>query len=219
MKIVSYSNSRSVALFPVEEFVPLGGTSERLLLERIADRYQFMRVPDLRVSREEMERTGLRFDHGEMQTESDITVINQLVIYRDGVVVAARTTDEAEAAFDDMHSWLVSDFGFRPVAPTKLYLSEIVVDFERPLSKLFRGYSKLMELVNRHMDADSRSATASALESIAIKFWNADGSDPPKFVIDKRTGTSAAAERYYCSAPLRTAHHVEVLEGIEALLG
>lgn len=220
MKIVAYANARAVCLFPIEEFAPLAGTSERTMLMHIAARYKFTRTPDLGMSREELEKKGLVFDHGELMGMAEQPIqIHQMSIYRDGVVVSAPTTDAATIVFNDAHDWLVAEFGFRAVAPTRLYLSEVVVDFERPLSKLFKDFAKVQELAMRHVVEDSREAENVAIESLDFKYWlRGSGTDIPRFIIDRRAGAGPEQERYFCSAPLQTKHHVEVLADIEKLL-
>lgn len=37
----------------------------------------------------------------------------------------------------------------------------------------------------------------------------------PKFIIERRQGISFERERYFCSAPMRTRDHVDILEKIE----
>ncbi|RYF51369.1 MAG: hypothetical protein EOO38_03420, partial [Cytophagaceae bacterium] len=132
MKIVSYDSGRLVALLSSEAFTPLPFSGPRGVLDIIGQHYSFARTPNL-AQRAEAE-DGLTFELGEYKTSKGVATINKLSVFRDGLVVNAPTTEIAEEFFDDLFAWLIAELGFRRVPVKKLYMSELVVDFDKPIS-------------------------------------------------------------------------------------
>ncbi|KAF0142277.1 MAG: hypothetical protein FD153_625 [Rhodospirillaceae bacterium] len=212
VKVVSFTSGVVISLFPMDEFAPLVRLNERQLLDEIGKRYSFGLIPDMRVSRAELGKTGLVFESGAHNTPDGTVTIVSVSIHNDGVIVRAATTKQAERFVGDLKEWLIAERGFRRVSTTSLYLSELVVDFERPLSSTFKNFETISNLVTNKV-AEHREVTLSALAGFAIEFVGA--ASPPRFSIERRVGASFGQERYFCSAPLRTEAHVEVLRELE----
>lgn len=215
MKIVTFASGHLVSLFPVEAFSPVSGLNERLLIGAISQRYNFDRSPNLS-STADVQRTGLEFKFGFFRTEAGEVTVQSFSIHNDGVVVRTNTTEHADGFFGDLINWLIEDFGCRRVPIKSHYLSEIVVDFERPMANALNNYNKLVSLVLSSVD-ENREASAAAFSSLSIEFFASAG-EIPKFIIERRQGTTMEEERYFCSAPLKTEEHLRVLEEIERLL-
>ena len=215
MKVVAFSSGTLASLFPLEAFAPLGGLDERQIIGSIGERYNFGTSPTIS-SHVELERDGLVFEFGFFATQLGEVTIQRMSIHNDGVVVRANKTDHAEAFFNDLTDWLVEDYGCRQIIKKPLYLSEIVVDLEKPAARLFSKCEKIVNAILSNVH-ENREARGAALNGISIEF--ATTSVPiPKFTIERRAGTSAEDERYFCSAPLTTQRHLQVLEEIERLL-
>ena len=213
MKVVAFEAGHLNSLFPVEAFAPLSGLNERQLIGAIGQRYSFGSSPNMS-SRAEVQRTGLVFEFGFFATEvGEVTI--HLSIHNDGVVVRANKTEHAEAFLEDMTRWLVSDCGCRKVQTKSFYLSEIVVDFEKPISNALGNYDKWADLLLSTV-SENREARAVAFNSLSMEFVTSAGVIP-RFFIERRIGTTVQDERYFCSAPLTTERHVAVLEEMEHL--
>ena len=147
--------------------------------------------------------------------DGEVTIHN-LSIHNDGVVVRTNKTEYAEAFFDDLTSWLIHEYGCRKVPTQSRYLSEIVVEFDKSIANALNSYNELTGLILSSV-TENREAAAAALNSLSIEFVG--GADAiPKFVIERREGTTVEDKRYFCSAPLTTEQHLTVLEAIERLL-
>lgn len=215
MKIVTFSAGNLAALFRVEAFAPVSGLNEREMLGAIRERYNFGTAPNMS-SRAEIQQTGLVFDLGFFNAKDGEITIHNLSIHNDGVVVRTNRTEYAEAFFDDLTTWLIHEYSCRRVPTQSRYLSEIVVEFEQPIANALNNYNELTSLILSSV-TENREAAAAALNSLSIEFVS--GADAiPKFVIERREGTTIEDKRYFCSAPLTTEQHLKVLEAIERLL-
>ena len=215
MKIVTFSAGNLAALFPVEAFAPVSGLNEREMLGAIRERYDFGTAPSMS-SRAEIQQTGLVFDLGFFGAENGEVTIHNLSIHNDGVVVRTNKTEYAEAFFDDLISWLIHEYGCRRVPTQSRYLSEIVVDFDQPIANALNNSNELTSLILSSV-AEYREAKAAALTSFSVEFVSGAAAIP-KFIIERREGTTVEDKRYFCSAPLTTEQHLRVLQSIERLL-
>lgn len=215
MKIISYGSGALIALFPMDAFAPLVSINERNLMDEIRHRYRFGAFPNVMVSQDELGKSGLVFESGEHETPNGSVPVNRLAIHNDGIVVRSSTTERAEGIFEDLKEWLISERNFRRVPINALYTSELVVDFEKPLSKAFKDLNKILDVVTRKMPKN-RKLESSHLGGFAIEFESP--TKPPKFLIERRIGVPADQERYFCQAPMPTAAHIGALKEIERLL-
>ena len=220
MKVVHFESGRTIALFKLEEFTPARGINEKALSDLIAERYRFSRRPDFSQPRTVLE-SQTAFETGEFQSGNTQYSLHKLEIHRDGIVVDASTTEISEGFADDLIGWLKREKEFRETAITKLFLNQMVVDFQKPLSRLFKGFDAISNIMQRCLSEDGRPS-----ESIVFVRFDAEPGpreglrypNSPRFVIERRVGTEVGQERYYCSAPLRTDTHLAALEAIEHLV-
>ena len=68
MKIVAFEAGRVTSLFPFEEVVPLGGTTDLDVVEKIKSRYQFVKGPEL--TTDEVSKNGYKFETGKFEYTS-----------------------------------------------------------------------------------------------------------------------------------------------------
>lgn len=218
MKIISYANARMVALLRLEAFAPVRGLNERVFVEAVKDRYTFMRAPDLNLPREELQRTGLVFETGEIGEGAASVSLSKVSFHSDGIVVGATTTDQAEAFFNDLYRWLVRDNGFREVDFQKTYMSEVVVDFDKPVSRLIASYDQIVKIVMEGMSEASKAPITAALSGFDIDFRGDLNAHVPRFMLDRRIGSDFEQERFFCTAPLTSDGHIKALQAIEDLI-
>ena len=214
MKVIAFSSATLLSLFPLEAFTPLGGINERYVIEAIGQRYNFGTSPTLS-SRAELEKTGLVFESGFFVTELGEVIINRLAIHNDGVVVRTNKSEQARAFFDDLTNWLVEHHSCRKITHTPRYLSEVVVDFESPASNMLANYDKIIDIIVSNV-SEKRGATGATFGALVIEFVTQSVA-MPKFIIERREQSAVEDERYFCSAPLTTDRHLQVLEEIERL--
>jgi hypothetical protein len=162
------------------------------------------------------------FGMGRFEFDGSKFMVMDFIVYNDGLVAVAEKTEWAEAFLENVVSWVKSEFGFREISSgiRKLYGSTLIVDFERPLSRLLSDYNQIAELIS------SRSITImphphpmqfSRLEFEVDKATLEGQTALPKFILERRGGVPFSQERYYAVAPMHTADHIDVLTEIEKL--
>ena len=213
LKIVTFSSGTLLALFPLEAFTPLGMINERDIIAAIAQRYNFGTTPNLS-SYTEIEK-GLAYELGFFATEWGEVTIHRLSVHNDGAVVRTSKTEYSKAVFDDLTTWLIANYGCRKIKPQSLFLSEIVVEFEKPIANIFAKYDRIVEIILSNVNAH-QEASAAAFNTLSIEFASKSPS-VPKFIIERRQDTPLDAEYFFCSAPLTTEGHLQALEEIERL--
>lgn len=218
MNIVSYDLAKATLLFPLEEISPLRGINNARIVNDIVNKYQFAKYPNIDMPREELGKTGLKFENG-IFMEGQIN-ITEFSIFSDGIVVGARTTDEAESFIADMLLWVRQTYGFREFmsTPVSRFISQIVVEFNKRLLKLLRDSNEIVNLVSKRISDIYEEKITLDLARVDLDFDKLGTKSPlivPRFIIERRPGAVFERERYYCFAPLRTRDHVSILEEIE----
>jgi hypothetical protein len=223
MRVIAFDSGRVTVLFPIEEVMPLGGMIALDTVNDVIARYNFAKRPDLGLSREELQKLGLKFENGHYNVQGQMAPIVSFVIFPDGVVIDASKTDDAEAFWDDLSKWMISEKKFRDftIAPTKRFVSQVVTEFDTPLCKLINGFDDLTRLVSEKLNAIYDAQIKLGFARVDFEFDRLSGKSSliiPRFIIDRRVNIEFSRERYYCSAPLRTKDHVEVLQQIESAI-
>lgn len=219
MKIISQESCRVTILFPLEEIIPLDGVNGPEVIAKIQQRYEFLKVPDPAMTREEANKIGYKFGTGQIPLKGRKSVVVEFAIYTDGIVADAKNSEIAETFLRDVMKFMRSEFEFREFTtePKTHFWNQLVVEFEKPLNGLFPSISKISEAICRHLGTEMTMNLARfdlQLEERVTK-----DSPPPKFILERRIGAPFKNERYYSSAPIRTESHVAVLEEIERLIG
>ena len=213
VKIITFSTGTLLSLFPLEAFTPLGMINEREIIAAIGQRYNFGTTPTLSTYAEL--ETGLSYELGFFATEWGEITINRLSIHNDGVVIRTSKTEYSKMLFDDLTNWLIANYGCRKIKIQSLFLSEIVVEFERPLANILAKYDMIVDIILSSVN-EHREVSAAAFNTLSIEFAS-KSTAVPKFIIERRAGTSVDEEFYFCSAPLTTEGHLQALEKIERL--
>ncbi len=195
MRVISYESSRVTLLFPLEEFAPPAGADGPAISEAVTKRYSFRRPPNLAVPKEEIEKNGVKFESGKFEFEGKEVAVQLLAVYSDGLNIDANTTDRADAFLDDLLVFLRTEFKFREFSsrPRKFFGSQIIAEFETPLSGLLGSYDKLLSAM--------KEGTANIYETEVPSFgfsrldFQMDPTDgqsprpPPRVIIERRAGT------------------------------
>jgi hypothetical protein len=222
MRIIAYETSRLTVLFPYEEVLPLSGVNDRDIIDKVTTRYKFLKSPNL--VGEETAKSGFKFEHGQISIGNINERITDFSIYRDGIVINSAKTEISEALLDDITGFMKDEFSFRePVTqPRKFFQSQIVVEFDKSPEKLVTPYDEISAIVSGPLKEIYGI-------DVPMKFTRLDfGADKTKllmptssvhnFIIERRTGIGFEKERYFCSAAMRTATHVSVLEQVEKII-
>jgi hypothetical protein len=220
MKIIAFDSARLTVLFPLEEVSPLDGAGSIDIIDQVAMRYKFAKRPDLTLPKEELQKVGLKFEHG-LYVHSDREAnITSFTIFTDGVVIDAPTTDDAELFWVDICQWLLADRKFRDfvTAPRRRFVSQVIVEFDRPLSDLIRQFGLITQTLSDKLSEIYNTRVPMGLARIDLEFDHLGENSAlviPRFVIERRKNIAFSRERYFCIAPLRTNDHLHVLGEIE----
>jgi hypothetical protein len=220
MRIISFESARVTRLFPLEEFTPAAGANSPSIISLIAQRYGFAIVPTI-TTREDLNKNGLVFGMGHFQYDGQPLIVTDFAIYTDGLAAVAQRSEWAEAFLDDVTSWVRTEFGFREISsPTrKLYSNSVVVDFENSPSRLVRQFKQIADFISDRtvtLTSDRKQMNFARLDFEIDKMTLGGGQvATSKFTLERRAGVGFEQERYFSSAPMTTADHIETLEQIE----
>jgi hypothetical protein len=206
-----------------DEVAPPRGFLSKEIIDFIAQRYAFVgRPPDA------PELQGMQiisFQSGAFTLDQGRVALIGISMVGHGDIVFAANTDIADKILDDLITQLDSVFGFRysATAQHRLYQSNVTVEFEVDLAEKIAGLKKLEIFINSEiprLDLPFR-----------IKRLGFGGGDVPNpqlqvqpslealeradFLVERRSGAPYESNRYFSSAPMRTAEHVKLLERLE----
>jgi len=220
MRLIGYLQGFAAMREKVEEYLPERGIVQRELVELVRTRYEFQVFPQLGPG--VLPQPTLLFAGGKFPGDGDSFGIYQLAMKEDGDVVVATTTEQADKVLNDLVNLLDVNLGYRlgTARITTRYVSNMVVEFDKGFEDYIVSLSKMASAIN-----DLRVGRP-AFNIKRISFGEGgitETNDPlalveaSDFLIERRTGTSYEANRYFCSAPLPTAEHLSLLERIEAI--
>ena len=217
MEIISLESGRTTWLFPVEEILPLGGADGPGIVAGITARYKF-RHPPVNPTKEEIEKTGLKFLGGQFNQGVGIANIVEFTVFNDGLVSISDSTERSEAFLQDVCEYLLSDHNFRKISSEvkKVSLSAAVVSFKTSLNELIRGHE--MGFIATHLnaiDGTDYPVELSRVDFVLNKDPEFRPPHIPRLTIEKRANTAFSQNRYYSVAPISTREHLTILERIE----
>lgn len=219
MRIISFESARVTRLFPLEEFAPAAGANSPSILSLIAQRYGFSMVPTI-TTREDLNKNGLVFGMGHFQYNGQPFVVTDFAVYTDGLAAVTQRSEWAEAFLDDVISWVKIEFGFREISSgiQQLYSSSVIVDFENSPSRLVRQFRQIADFISDRtitIARDRKQMNFSRLDFEIDKRTLTGQAALSKFILERRAGVGFEQERYFSSAPMTTADHIQTLEEIE----
>jgi hypothetical protein len=217
MELLAVRTARVIAHFPTEELNPHGRAIIPDVYKALAERYSFLKYPEKYP--EYVDENGVGFAQGKWGETS----IDEMKIHVNGIVVATgSSTDDSEALLREVITWAVESFGltFREDLLNELiYVSELVVRFERPPASLhpvlrklatrlsegarnFGGYKFPFDFAGIMFDADPLQSRYSLTQ----------------FRIERLSDAPFTSDKYFSCAPLPTNEHIRLLEEFEAAL-
>jgi hypothetical protein len=220
VNIITYETGRVTLLFPLEETLPLSGLDERAIVEKIKSRYNFAARLDPAITNDEKDKSGLRFSAGFLSGGYEKISITEFSIYSDGIVINAKNTENAELFLEDVLDWMRDENSFRDfiTPPRRRFLSQLVVEFDRPMSGLISAFEDINAMLSESLEEIYGEGIYFELGRIDLEFDKTSKNASmvvPKFYIERRLGIPYERERYYCGAPFKTHTHIEILRKIE----
>jgi hypothetical protein len=205
-----------------DEVSPERGVLQRDIVQFVGDCYNFSVRPNIAPGTPPQAFPILIFQQGKLIKDDGEYPIHQLTVFGDGGAVTSRSTEISDIILDDCIGKLDEGLGFRfaKSAQTRLYLSNVAVEFGTGLEEYIQALHMIEDILNNEISQDGvpfktkrlafghGDATQPAFRSLD-EFKNVD------FLIERRAGEPYSKNHYFSSAPLRIADHVRVLEQIE----
>jgi hypothetical protein len=210
MELSKVITARSVWLFDLDELNPRGRRVEPIF-ETIKARYHFAEAAL------DEKKSGYIFKKGRWGSGQSELDIDSLEIFNDGVVVNTRSdTADSDAVLEDAFSWLWVEYGLGSedfsTKPRKQYISELVV--RSPGANLDKGLGILLTI--KDSIAQAIGMAAPLIETQAVVFGSSDKRN--LFTFERRIGEPFSSAKYFSTAAMRTADHLELLAKVTSLL-
>jgi hypothetical protein len=221
MKLIASIQGVAAVRVSIEEVMPPSNPPIFNVVSGVRSFFDFAVAP----SRESLS-SGLpiMFQGGKILDGEKEIGIHQLIMLPDGDLVASSTTDFAERGLDALVAYLNKGFGYRMEGKSakRYYVSTVVVEFEKPFSEIIPTIGAVQGLLSH---ADGKD---DPFQILRLSFSRGtggmpnpqsanplDGLEKADFLIERRAGAPFSANRFFCSAPMRTSDHIRVLEEIE----
>lgn len=219
MKVVSVLQGTVAARVSAEEVAPTKAVPRPDLVAAIQNRYAFMAMGDMNML------TPVVFQHGRASlNEGNVAAFIQLQMMYAADIVSSADTEMADAILDDLFLFLDETFSYK-ISKSKQkrsYQSVIVVDFDGSTKNILSSLFFIERIVNKNVSPDRRLKRLSfALPEhdpgmlMQVPQSPLDAIENAEFIIERRIGTSHSDNRFFSTAPMRTAEHLAVLEEIE----
>jgi len=226
MKVVGVLQGVSAYREIAEEYVPERQPPLQDIVQAIRAAYQFQNFPLFPPNIPPAMMAILNFRNGRF-ADNDVTFgISQLVMSPKGDSVASTNTDQADLALEHLLDLMDAKFGYRlrQSSKTKIYWSHVVFEFDRGAEECARKIMSVEQIVTE------RVAKSKPFRFKGVLFGSSTSQVPPNsdpidildaqdFVIERRADVPFEQNRYFSSAPLSTAAHLEALREIEDALG
>jgi len=227
MKFIGPVNG-TVALHVLgDDVTPPRGIVTRDLINFITTNYQFTVFPQIPQGIPPALIPSFNFQSGFMTVGTEKIPIVQLSVVKNGDLVTAVTTETADIVLNDLMARLNEQFGyrFRTAEMHRTYLSNFIVQFDGGLEKIIDALGRIETILSEHIP---RQSMPFKIKRLAFGYgdpvplsspMSLDAVDNADFTIERRNGSPYSENRFFCSAPVRTAEHLALLERIEKEFG
>jgi len=225
MKLIASIQGVAAVRVPGEEVYPASSPPMQNIISGIRALFNFAIAPP-------PESLGmgvpLAFQTGRITKDEQEFGIQHLIMLQDGDILASANTDFAEHGLNILIKYLDSEFGYtmESKSNTQYYYSTIIVEFDNEIGDLIPSFKKIQTIIGGEAKAEG-----SSFELLRLSFSKGlhrmpapqvvsplDGIEHADFVIERRASQPFSANRFFCTAPMRTGDHIRALEKIEKLL-
>lgn len=218
MKIISNETGRALQMLVADEVHPIGGYYLAELIRLISDRYGFTQTP----TSKDAQTMGVVFRGGRLVSGAKKFNIREIGILNDSIYAVAQDTMTADFIIDDLITWAEHAVGLRP-SITKIprkYDNAAVIEFEADIKERFDIFDELISSYNEMLASLYDEAVSVSLYQMGFAFdpLEVNLSVSANFTVERRIGLPFSSNRYFCTAPLKTNMHIELLEKFERAL-
>jgi len=224
MKIISIDPGRVVQLWVPEEMRIQKPLYAGDVIDRVKSHFGFVYLFTTELPEGGNVPPGsLIFRQGRVILDGEQITVFELGVHNDGLVVVAPTTEEASKVADYALEWAIANLGGRTptTAIPRSHHSAVIVEFDQNIDTAMKSFEKLGAIVSKAWQESYQVEAAFNLGRLSVLTDETVSSIRfnTEFVIERRKGVPVphSSNRYYCSASLPTAKHIEVLEQLEEL--
>jgi hypothetical protein len=163
------------------------------------------------------------FSRGRFVRDGQVKLIDHLQIYQlAAAAVTSTSTDDSDFFLDDAAEWAVKTFNvtLTDIVSTRIYVSQLEVEFERPIPDLFPALQSVAEEISTlrlNYNAPPLKYSLAGL-TLAYDLYESKPPAPASFIIERRASFPYDTNLFFCQAPLTTNDHIRVLEQFERTL-
>jgi hypothetical protein len=216
MQKIQTVSAKTTWLFDLADLNPKGKSLFPEILDWLKENYHFQEAPEFPPKDE---KQGLSFKRGEFQAQEEFFVDVELIVFNDGLVAgASSSTEDADRFLVDIMKNASTEFSLtfdQSMIRKKLYLSELVVRLDQPLSNLNPRLTEFANKLSSHFPSIGPFSTG------GISFWTDSTFSVTKtapFSIERRINTPFNENKYFSKAPWPTEQHLAMLKEFESLL-
>jgi len=215
MKVVEIQGNQCIRLFKPSPPVPPDNVKALNFIRGIESRYGFFQGP--RTIADVNLQSGVAFLRGQFKNR---WFIEKFQLFNHGITAEAKVaTDELDEFLDDATSWARQQLGFSEREfdfGARLYLSQIEVEIDLPFDAAFARFEEF----GAHLAALAKSYGRDGVPNFGVSdFRLAAGAGElvsdvagADFIFARKAGTTKEANRYFSSAPVKTADHLKLLD-------
>jgi hypothetical protein len=214
MELISIVLARVIGILELEALDPFGKASSLDAILGIGGRLSFHKMPQ-RFSEIDFQK-GVELEAGKLD---DIN-IDKLTLYPNGIVIDTKSsTDDAEMVLVKLLDLAKELFGAQIVPSRKNIVSQIMFRSKMNMAKLNPVLQRIAESLApeashnlKHQFAYEPTNIFLAPDLSQVK------TSPAVFSIERRVEVPFGEDTYFSTAPVRTAHHLKLIEQFEAAL-
>jgi len=187
------------------------------LCERLRERYAFLQAPKALEDFNIASENGIRFASGRYET----IAIEKLALFVNGIVVETRSsTDDCDALAADFLQWVQAQVNSGPPRlGRKLYFSQLVFYGNHLFGRFSEDLTDLSQWASERIGETMETTLPYSLSHIQFDFDQLTYKiNPGSIIVARRDNAGFSEDKYFSSAPLRTADHVEFLKRFEVVL-
>lgn len=227
MKVTAVARAQSVESLPANFFA---ATRVFDLVDAVRDRYEFRNVPTAQELLSPQPNQPVNFIWGKREiggrsiTVESLQILNYATIATSVTVVTRASTDDSDLVVEDLKNWVESTFRLEPTAIfPRSYLSQLEFILESSIPGRLEFLKSTADSITSFIKSYGFKSCPN-YEPTALFFFfdNTKLTNPPTlagaFSVDRRGGAPYEQNRFFSQAPLKTQHHIAVLQEFERAL-
>ncbi|SIO49400.1 hypothetical protein SAMN05443247_06439 [Bradyrhizobium erythrophlei] len=223
MKMIVAMQSIAAISVLSDTVMPENGLLQQDLINFVGDLYNFAVKPQIPPGMAGQVFPVLLYQAGKATINDSTYPINQIAVVQNGDIVTASSTEVADLILDDFLSKLDSGLGYKIGASKhkkKMYVSNMVVQFDRPIEQPDSLISKIGNLLDKKIPRPEKPFNLKRLAFGSGDFTMAqvitiEAIENADFIIERRAAADYSENIYFSSAPATTSEHLKILAQIE----